>query len=942
MSCAPCKMSFNNSEEYVTHVKMCTKARVLLQLEKKEDQDQGIEEISQEETKEIEDVKKDVTNNSEVSQEIKEVVREPNEELVDSDLSLIMKATSWTEAQAPKTNTKDLENKSEETEKTGKTVKMNYIMNQLKNMKVAKVNAKRPMTVRRMETNDVNIQYELNSANYLALKEEIDSMGAGHTWKDNDNDTMMVIESKNTHEDKKDNNTQSTIKWKVKDEKNNFETKVTMLMYHTNQGVHIQGGRRNGQVTSCSIAADLFEIFTMIVIRDKAERIKMIKETILGMDLRRKPFQVASRLMMKSAPEAKNTFKCDLCHYKSTKLTELKRHIYILHKCKSTPDIRKITEAKKRAGSPPKTERPSKKEAEDKPSPSKTPDQQSSTNLVFPSVDCLRCDFECEEENILDDHIKEMHNGKRQELRDTIRKMCESNITEDSKNPNKTFKTTEVFNTHTLKCLQCEYECKEESSLDTHMKDKHSSISGQGMETTVKEVKTNTKEIPVNNEINNTVTLKEDEPNSIVKNITLEIVKQAINKISTEKEVEDLKQANKNLNEEVDLIKLKLASLSTDLRREREAMREVKKEKENVEENYQEAARTIAEQQKQISIREEQIKVLGDLISIDKEAQEQVTTGDSVEDGWGEVYEDVTEDGDLLPHQERSLVNLGCKKCDKTVKSEKELREHMKKHMQLQSVILKCDDCDHTTQDENNLIDHVICHHNTKYTCKTCNSAFSTKPKLLEHIVGVHGFIFENSTQPESGLKCHDCDDRFITKPDLMKHKTEKHYKTRLCPFYHGTGRGCRFPANICFNIHEESITPTDTGVIDFRKIIICRNGESCVFNQRQDCFYKHIATNVIINTSTQVPSNTTLTYAQRTAFNGNKKEKCAKCNGEFNCKDDLNHHMRTSHRVAEDETMAAIIKIGQQMEHVSQRLQFLELKSMTDFPSLGKGPQRI
>ena len=114
------------------------------------------------------------------------------------------------------------------------------------------------------------------------------------------------------------------IKWKVEDEKNKFDSSVTLNLYHTNQGIHFQGGITHGKVTSCSLAASMFETWSMIMMRDKEERIRMIKETILGMDLRRKPFQTANRLLVKSGPESKDEFKCNICAYKSVKETEQK------------------------------------------------------------------------------------------------------------------------------------------------------------------------------------------------------------------------------------------------------------------------------------------------------------------------------------------------------------------------------------------------------------------------------------------------------------------------------------------------------------------------------------------------------------------------------------------------------------------------------------------
>ena len=148
---------------------------------------------------------------------------------------------------------------------------------------------------------------------------------------------------------------------------------------------------------------------------------------------------------------------------------------------------------------------------------------------------------------------------------------------------------------------------------------------------------------------------------------------------TVEEEKKELSKRNESLSEEVIVLKLKVTDLTENLNHEREAVKEIRKEKEAVESNYQEAARTIAEQQGQITVREEQIKVLGELISLDEKISlEEVKLAKPNEDGWKEVYEDENEGGDLLPHQEKSSIDLGCMKCDKTLKTDHELREHMK------------------------------------------------------------------------------------------------------------------------------------------------------------------------------------------------------------------------------------------------------------------------
>ena len=493
-------------------------------------------------------------------------------------------------------------------------VKLDYALGEFKNMKVAKANAKKPMTIHRIEKDTLNIRYELNSAVYLGLKEEFDKMEKGYTWVDNDNQVKMFIEKKPQYEeDKAENNPKTVIRWKVEDEKNKFESSVTMNLYNTNQGIHFQGGRRNGKVTSCSLAASLFETWSMIIIRDKEHRIRMMKETILGMDLRIKPFLTANRFLAKPGPEQKDEFKCDLCAYKSVKETELKRHMYILHRNKTCPTI---TDSKKRAASPPKVERPSKKDVEEK----------SDAGLNETPVTRLP-------DNPLVEEI-------------TFTEVDDPSVTPQPEAPEDT------------KCL-CKEDCKENCILDT------------------KETSSVKKSIGINTDTEIAVS----------------------NKADTETNNQHLIEENIELKKQNDILKLIVNSLSNDLAFERGNLKDIIKKKESVESNYQDAARTIAEMQEQVTIREEQIKVLGDLISLDKETSD--TDAATEENGWTEIYEDVTENGGLLSHMEKSIVTFGCKKCDKVLKSDHELREHMKKHIQLMNKTLKCDYCSFETKDKN-------------------------------------------------------------------------------------------------------------------------------------------------------------------------------------------------------------------------------------------------
>ena len=60
-------------------------------------------------------------------------------------------------------------------------IKLNYILDELKNIKVAKGNAKRPMETKKITIDEVNVRLNLNSAMYLVSKEELMKLPPGDT-----------------------------------------------------------------------------------------------------------------------------------------------------------------------------------------------------------------------------------------------------------------------------------------------------------------------------------------------------------------------------------------------------------------------------------------------------------------------------------------------------------------------------------------------------------------------------------------------------------------------------------------------------------------------------------------------------------------------------------------------------------------------------------------
>ena len=147
------------------------------------------------------------------------------------------------------------------TSNQGAEVKLNYFLDEVKNIKVVKANAKKPMTLTRIEVNDVNLRYELNSALFLVIKDEISELKPGRKFFNDSSKVEMAVQSVEKQTDKASNTPVTIVKWKINDKQNTWESNVTMLLYHTNQGVHFQGGSRNGSIISCCLAADFFESY---------------------------------------------------------------------------------------------------------------------------------------------------------------------------------------------------------------------------------------------------------------------------------------------------------------------------------------------------------------------------------------------------------------------------------------------------------------------------------------------------------------------------------------------------------------------------------------------------------------------------------------------------------------------------------------------------------
>ena len=87
---------------------------------------------------------------------------------------------------------------------------------------------------------------------------------------------MKLLSKKNSAvEDIDENNPETQIKMLVTNNKTEEKTNVVIKLYHTNQSIHLQGGRRIGNVASTSLMGDhLEEIWK----RNMVENVNNIKD----------------------------------------------------------------------------------------------------------------------------------------------------------------------------------------------------------------------------------------------------------------------------------------------------------------------------------------------------------------------------------------------------------------------------------------------------------------------------------------------------------------------------------------------------------------------------------------------------------------------------------------------------------------------------------------
>ena len=443
---------------------------------------------------------------------------------------------------------------------------------------------------------------------------------------------------------------------------------------------------------------------------------------------------------------------------------------------------------------------------------------------------------------------------------------------------------------------------------------------------------------------------------------------------------------------------------------------EIKKsseEKEAVQTKYREASTVISNQQRNITEFLKKIKVQDSLALIEQEKRGTDTNEGSEE--CEEVWEELDDNSGNMVSQRRKEINkyqwrpdYTCNICKKLFESDQQLRNHTKEHKRIQEQIIKCHHCDFMTNDADIFMNHTVVVHKRNFKCLTCELVFSSESELAMHAGQAHGLDYSKQKSSNKSIDCHDCEESFHNKFELMAHKKVKHFKKRLCSYYHGNRWGCKFQAS-CLNIHNENIVPALTD--DKRSRIPCKHGDSCLYFKINSCLYKH--TNHIITSSallmepqdvelldtkkcticsyetntevefkwhreTQhgarpkefkgITATTTTRYPighAQWAANKNMSEykcmectsvftvesmlnehinqihnnkynhQCKQCSNVFSSQGDMSRHIQEKHKEVSS-LESAILKISQHMETISQRIDSIEHKSLTNFPNLG------
>ena len=580
------------------------------------------------------------------------------------------------------------------------------------------------------------------------------------------------------------NNPETQIKCIVNNKKTNEDTNVVIKLYHTNQSIHFQGGRRMGKVTSTSLMADHMEVRWRHLLEEAMVTIKQINESLKSMSLK-------DSMNLRSRTTSGDTILyCDKCSYTTPLKHKLSAHKMSLHQADHTH----VKKAIKRKSSP-------------KQSPIKK---------------------KIKKQTITKETLKEAINAA---------KMTKDETVDDTSN-------------HEVKlyqCTECGFIYSSMKDLSAHMLSMHKQ-----------------------NNISKPITINQ------VDNILTNISKKEAEKNDSKEKEEFIDEEKEKLSIEAENWRKTARDIDLDLKSALKANEKLIKEKLNIQEDYGKCTVAAGHLQDRVHTLEEEIKEVKLTSELDKREKEQsdnalisLNTALDQEDipkctvcqRRFQNIENVNshmnskhngskkpeESNDVMENSEQAgygttedyqLVAAQCKKCDKMLKNNHMLRIHMKTHTRKEQEKFNFE-----TADENVWLNHIVDTHSTVHQCKTCDKIFKAKEQLVAHIVKDHAFSNQNqsrntahatasvvtpptntsnttnktsttnTTSTSNKIKCFDCGTMLPTREELIRHKKLQHWKHKFCTYFHGTGRGCRFPDRVCINIHRPEEQQGQPGV---------------------------------------------------------------------------------------------------------------------------------
>ena len=282
-------------------------------------------------------------------------------------------------------------------------IKVNYSLNKIKNLDVAKVNAVRPIKLARLVTDDLNLRYELNSGQYLHIKAEVMKFSKTETETSDDGKVTITVVKNSAVEDRDENNPETQVKMSVINNVTKENTNVVIKMYHTNQSIHLQGGKRMGMVTSTSLLADFLEKRWHIIMKDNVESIKEANEKIKNLVLNT---GVATRARTSTSDQ---TLSCEHCSYQCSLKHQLNTHKISKHGVTVKP--LKITSSKRKSPpsrSPDNTRKPAKGILKSNVKYNKTLPKPR-LDVTVKNYPCPVCGFVYNSKSDMDSHMTGMH-----------------------------------------------------------------------------------------------------------------------------------------------------------------------------------------------------------------------------------------------------------------------------------------------------------------------------------------------------------------------------------------------------------------------------------------------------------------------------------------------------------------------------------------------------